>query len=342
MRKFSKKERLYIYEFSADMINAGLPLYNSIQKLQEEGEKLLGAGFRKKLERLLEKMTASESISVVFEGLIPQEELGIIYSSEKSGSLADGFSSLVDNIRYRGMLMSSLIGAVTFPLIMMVLSLVVIAGYAVKVFPAFEKVINVSRWPGVTQALYGFGSALYNGLWVTILIAVVAGVFLLRFMMTHLSGSIRDRMLDRIIPFSVYKKLTSALILSNLSSMLRNNIPINDALDIIMLNSNRWLKSHVAKMQLNMSVGMPYGSALNTGLLGNEELLNISLYSSLPSFFDVLQSVSEKARVDIQVNIKKLSALLKSLSTLVLGGSVIWVFIALFALSDALSKMTSY
>lgn len=324
------------------MIRADLPLYNSILKLEAEGRSLLGSNFSKKLQKLINKMTSSESISIVFEGFIPKEELSIIYSSEKSGGLADGFTSLVDNINYRNKLSSSLISAVTFPIIMLILSFVVIAGYAVKVFPAFERVIAVSHWPMVTQLLYGFGASLYNGLWITILAVVISIVFLFRFLMTNFHGVIRNRVLDRILPFSTYKKLSGSLVLNNLSAMLRNKIPINESLEIISLNSNRWLKSHIVKMQSNMSVGMPYGTALNTGLLGNDELLNISLYSSLPSFYDVLDAVSAKSKIDIANNINKLAGLLKSLSTLVLGGSVIWVFLALFALSDALSKMTSF
>lgn len=342
MRKFTKKQRLYLYGFCADMIKADLPLYNSILKLEAEGRSLLGTSFSKKLRQLIKKMTSSESISIVFEGFIPKDELSIIYSSEKSGGLADGFTSLVDNINYRHTLSSSLINAVTFPIIMLILSLIVIAGYAVKVFPAFERVLAVSNWPMVTQLLYSFGASLYNGLWVTILISVILIVLLFRVMMTHLKGVFRNRVLDRLLPFSTYKKLSGSLVLNNLSAMLRNNIPINESLEIISLNSNRWLKSHIIKMQSNMSMGMPYGSALNTGLLGNDELLNISLYSSLPSFFDVLDSVSAKSKIDIAHNINKLAGLLKSLSTLVLGGSVVWVFIALFSLSDALSRMTSF
>ncbi|MBU5601450.1 type II secretion protein F, partial [Citrobacter sp. S55_ASV_140] len=42
MKKFSKKQRIYIYQFCADMIKAGLPLYDSMQKLQKEGQSLLG------------------------------------------------------------------------------------------------------------------------------------------------------------------------------------------------------------------------------------------------------------------------------------------------------------
>jgi toxin co-regulated pilus biosynthesis protein E len=91
-----------------------------------------------------------------------------------------------------------------------------------------------------------------------------------------------------------------------------------------------------------MTSGANYAEALNTGLFGAEELLNITLYSSLPSFNEVLSAVSERSRTKIQEYIKKIAGLLKSLSTLILGGCVIWVFLALYALTDALSKMSQY
>ncbi|EIC0700575.1 type II secretion protein F, partial [Salmonella enterica subsp. enterica] len=45
MRKLTKKQRLYLYQFCADMIDSGIPLYDSIQKLRDEGKGLLGKGF---------------------------------------------------------------------------------------------------------------------------------------------------------------------------------------------------------------------------------------------------------------------------------------------------------
>ncbi|EGN2452126.1 type II secretion protein F [Salmonella enterica] len=342
MAKFTKKQRFYLYQFCADMIKADLPLYDSVVKLQTEGRLLLGAGFVKKLQAFLDKMATTESVSGVFEGFVPREELGVIYSSEKSGSLADGFLSIVTTMTFEQQLRSQLIKAVSFPLIMLCLALVVIGGYAVKVFPAFEKVIPTSRWPGVTQVLYSFGTQLAHGLWVYIIVIFVVVVILVRLVMYNVTGKVRNQILDRILPFSAYRKMSASLFLSSLSAMLRNNIPLNESLDVIRLNANRWMRNHLALMQNNMAQGQPYGKALNTGLLGSSELLNISLYSSLPSFFNVLQAVSDRAKKDIAENIEKLAGLLKSLATLVLGGCVVWVFGALYALSDAISKMSSY
>lgn len=338
MKKFGKKQRVYIYQFCADMIKAGLPLFDSLQKLQIEGRPLLGKGFSDKLANVLTQMKQETSVSSVFSGMVPNSELSVITAAEKSGSLADGFLTLVSVIHYNDELRKKIVGALVFPLIMISLSLIVIAGYSQKVFPAFASVVPVEKWPGVTQNLYNFGTALYEGLWLKILIGFVLMVVCIKFMMANLQGNIRNKVFDRILPFSTYRQLTSSVFLNNLSLMLSNNIPLTDALSIIRLNANRWLRWHLDVMIDNMAKGIHYSKALASGLMGTEELLNISLYAELPSFNDVLRSVSERSRERIQEYIKKLSGLLKNLATVILGGCVIWVFLALFALMDTLSK----
>lgn len=342
MRKLTKKQRLYLYQFCADMIDSGIPLYESIQKLRDEGQGLLGKGFIVKLDVISERMAESESVNAVFTGLVPKEELSVIFSSEKSGSLSSGFRSIAEMINYRKELTASILRAVSFPLIMFVLALVVISGYAVKVFPAFERVIPTAQWPIVTQVLYNFGNSLYNGLWVYFLIFFIFVNIMIKLLLNNLTGSARNNLLDRIIPFSIYKKMVCSVFISNLASMLKNGVPINDCLIVLSQNANRWLYTHINTMLENMTRGDAYREALNTGLLGKEEILNVSVYSGLPSFSDVLATVALKSRQDLSLSISRLSGLLKSLSTLVLGGCVVWVFIALFALSDTLSKMTSF
>lgn len=342
MRKLTKKQRLYLYQFCADMIDSGIPLYDSIQKLRDEGKGLLGKGFIGKLDLISNRMAESESVNAVFAGLVPKDELSVIFSSEKSGSLSSGFRGIAEMINYRKELTSSIAKAVSFPLIMLVLALVVISGYAVKVFPAFERVIPTQRWPTVTQVLYSFGSSLYNGLWIYFLIFFIAAYIIIVLLLNNLTGNLRNNVLDRIIPFSIYKKMACSVFISNLSSMLKNKVPINDSLTVLSQNANRWLYAHINTMLDNMARGDTYKDALNTGLLGKEEILNVSIYSGLPSFSDVLAAVALKARKDLAQAISRLSGLLKSLSTLVLGGCVVWVFVALFALSDTLSKMTSF
>jgi len=344
MAKFGKKQRLFLYKFCADMISTELPLYDSLVKLQVEGKSLLGSAFAKNIGVLTNNMKAGltgASIAVMFKGLVPQSELSVINAAEQSGSLADGFMTLVNVINYNSELKSKLISAVLFPVIMIILSLIVIAGYSMKVFPAFEGVVPVSKWPGITQSLYSFGNSLVAGLWIYILIVIATIVFFIKMVISNVSGKLRNQVLDRILPFSTYKQIVGSIFLNNLALMLKNGIPLNDGLGIILLNSNRWLKHHINIMRENMATGLGYGEALNTGLFGPETLLNISLYAELPSFNEVLSSVSAKSREHVQEYIKSLSGVLKSLSTLILGGCVIWVFAALFALSDTLGKMGS-
>lgn len=338
MKKFGKKQRLYLYQFCADMISAGLPLFDSLQKLQTEGRTLLGKGFSDKLGAVILQMKQEVSVSAVFSDVVPNSELSVITAAEKSGSLAEGFLTLVAVIKYNDELRKKIVGAMIFPLIMISLSLIVIAGYSQKVFPAFASVVPVEKWPGVTQNLYKFGTALYQGLWIKILVGFIIFVFLSRFAMANLSGNVRNKIFDKVLPFSTYRQLASSVFLNNLALMLSNSIPLTDSLHIVRLNANRWLRWHIDSMNDKMAQGVHYSKALSTGLLGKEELLNISLYAELPSFNEVLRSVSDRSRDHIQEYIKKLAGLLKNLATVVLGGGVVWVFIALFALMDTLSK----
>jgi len=340
LKKFNKKQRIYIYQFCGDMINAGLPLYDSLKKLQTEGQALLGKGFSQKLLLLINQMKQETSVSAVFTDAVPTTELSLITAAEKSGSLAEGFFTLVAIIKYNDELRKKLISALTFPLIMISLSLIVIAGYAEKVFPAFASVLPIEKWPGITQSLYLFGTALYRGLWLKLLTGLIIFVFVTKFAMANFSGTLRNRVLDRVLPFSTYRQLTSSVFLNNMSLMLSNNIPLTDAIVIIQSNANRWLTRHLDLMLGQMAQGVNYGKALDSGLLGAEELLNISLYADLPSFNQVLLSVSERSREHVHEYIKKLAAFLKNMATLVLGGCVVWVFLGLFALMDTLSKAT--
>lgn len=105
----------------------------------------------------------------------------------------------------------------------------------------------MSQWPGVTALLYQFGTALYHGLWINILIGIAALVFGIRTVMFNVSGDIRNRYLDRIIPFNIYKKLVSSIFLNTLAMMLKNRIPLQESIVIIEQNGNRWFKSHLKK-----------------------------------------------------------------------------------------------
>ncbi len=340
MKKFSKKQRIYIYQFCGDMIKAGLPLYDSLKKLQTEGRALLGKNFSQKLLLLIIQMKQETSVSAVFTGSVPVTELSLIKAAEKSGSLADGFFTLVSIIKYNDDLRKKLVSALAFPLIMISLSLIVIAGYAEKVFPAFASVLPTERWPGITQSLYLFGTRLYEGLWLGLLIGFIALVFLIRFALANLIGALRNRVLDKALPFSTYRQLTSSIFLNNISLMLTNNIPLTDAIAIIRSNANRWFTWHLDVMLGKMAQGVNYGNAMDSGLLGAEELLNISLYAELPSFNAVLFSVSERSRQQVYEYINKLAIFLKNLAVITLGGCVIWIFLGLFALMDTLSKTT--
>ncbi len=157
----SQKNRLVIYNILADLLDDGIPLYTALTLIQnDEGEKVYGTAFIKKLRIIVDKMKSSSSVTDVLTGLVPPQDLTVINAAEKSGQLAQGMRMLVTMLEKNTELIALLRQALISPVVLFIIVLFVIAGYALEVFPTFVGVLPVNQWPQVTQSLYGFGNYL--------------------------------------------------------------------------------------------------------------------------------------------------------------------------------------
>lgn len=336
-KKFNKKERLYLYQFLIDMISSDLPIFESLQKLASEGGGLLGKGFLTKVSIVLDNMKTHSSVSSSFADLLPDSDVGVFVAADRAGDLKGGLSALIDLNLFRSECYSSLRSAVMMPLILFMLTFVVIAGYSVNVFPAFIPVVPVDRWPTSTGLLYALGLWIYNGGWILLIAFSGAFFFLMTMLLKNLTGPIRES-LARLVPFSTYRQFIMTDVLVSLYLLLKSGIPYIDALTLISKNSNRYTHWHMDKIISNMSEGLSYGDAMKTGLLDKKTVFDFSIYSELPSFVSTLKQISTNAQKSLLNTFMLTAGLLKNFATAFLGGVIVWVFVALFALIDVVSQ----
>lgn len=338
----SQKNRLILYSIVADLLDDGVPLYNSLVLIQnKEGEKVYGKTFIKQLGVIIENMKNSSSVAHVLTGVVPPEDLTVINAAEKSGQLSQGLRMLMFMIHKNNEIMSLLQSSLITPVILIIVVLFVIMGYALEVFPTFLSVLPIQEWPVVTTTLYNFGNYLAKGGIVLIIGFAVAFIFIVRFSMPMLTGALRTRLLDKIPPYNYYRLLQLGLFLRMLSSLMLNGIPIVDALTLMKQRATPWLASHLQKFTDNMKLGLNYKDSLNTGFLTDEMLLTVSIYSGLDSFSETVKKMAEKCDVKIIQDIQLLSGVLKNMSLIILASSVIWIFSAIFSLVDRLGAGVS-
>ncbi len=335
----NQKNRLILYRLLSDLIDDGIPVFDALVLVKNEGgQSVYGRNFIKSLDRIIFNMKTVSSVTKALDGIIPPQDLTVLNAAEQSGQLSNGLRMLVSMIEKNNNISSLLKKSLLTPTILVIVVLFVIMGYSLQVFPTFLGVLPITQWPEVTRALYTFGIYLSNGGLITIFISSIVIGFFVWISMPLMSGKVRNEMLDKIPPYNYYKEIQVGLFLRMLSTLMLNGVPMVDSISLIQERASIWLKSHLSLFETNMKKGVSYKEALNTGFLTNEMLLTIALYANLDSFSLTVKKMSDISEIKIIGDIEKLSGILKNISLIMLAGSVIWIFGAIFSLVDKLGS----
>ncbi|MGL4381128.1 MAG: type II secretion system F family protein [Vibrio sp.] len=336
-RYIKQAERLKLYNLLIDMIEDNIPFYTAMNVVINEGKGVYSSSFIKKITLIASTMKESNSLADAFNGHIPNDELVLIRTAEVSGQLSEGLKTLINLVESNEKIKSILVKALVTPVILFLVVLFVIAGYSVNVFPTFLNVLPITKWPEVTSNLYHFGSYLYNGGIVVIVLFTIALTFVIKTLQPRLFGIVR-RVLDKTPLFYYYNRIQTAIFLNTLSALMLNNIPLTDALIIYAKNSSPWMRKHLEKMMHKMKSDSNYKNAFDVGLLSPSSLLVISIYSSLDTFSQTMKKLADKEQLLVINDVEKLASILKQCSTITLACSVIWIFTAIYSLVDKLGS----
>ncbi len=343
LKYISQKNRLVLYNLLLDLLNDGVLLYEAMLMINsDEGRRVYGSRFIDKLSQLIDKMKTSSSITEVLTDFVPHEELLILNASERSGQLINGLSIIISLIEKNQKIKNLLFRALITPVILFVVILLLITGYSQHVFPTFESVMPVIQWPNITQNLYGFGNYLAGGGLIQLFIFIVGMTFLMSASMSRLSGSFRVNVLDKFPPYTYYRMFQLGFFLRMLAALMLSGIPLADAVNLLKKHSTPWMNKHLCQISDNMKAGKNYKESLDTGLLTDELLLTIKVYSGLDSFTETVGKMAGKLELRIVADIKKLSKHLKSAALIGLSLAIAWVFVAIFSLVDKLGSALQF
>jgi toxin co-regulated pilus biosynthesis protein E len=323
----------------SDLMKDGLPLFESLTLIKKEGKGIYKVSFLKKVNAILENMKGASSISSSFSGVIPDEEQSVLTSSEVAGRLVDGFEAVIDSVKVKKQIYTKLTQALSVPAILIVACFLVVILYSIKVFPAFEGVIPLEKWPSLPYAVYSSGLWLMNS-GALILAAILCVIFIIvSKSMSSLTGSFRNGVLDHVQPYKTYKKLQSSQFLMDISILIRSGVPIADAIAKKAELSKGWAKYHYDLMYRNLSVGQSYKDALNTGFFSKEDIFVITIYSSLNGFVEMLNDISRKSNESTVKSIDNLSSMLNILALLIFASIVLAIFGSTFMLSTSIAEV---
>ena len=219
----------------AMILRSGIPVAEGISVMYEDAEHAQG---KEILKELLDHVEVGEPLFMALEacGRFPKYMRDMVEIGEQSGKLDEVLDSLVAYYEREENISSSIRSAVTYPLVMIVMMILVIGVLIVKVLPIFSQVFAQlgSEMTGFSRAVMDFGSALgsYSAVIVGVLAVLAVAFLMVRGTKTGRAALSRFQA-TFILTRRLSAKIASGRFASAMAMMLSSGLDTDKALDMV-------------------------------------------------------------------------------------------------------------
>lgn len=271
--RISTKDKIVFTRQLATLISAGLPLSQSLHTSMEQTE-------NKRLQSVIEDIVATvEGGKTLHESFSKHPEvfdkvfLALIAAGEASGTLDDALRRVASQQEKDAATMSKIRGAMTYPIIVLVVIFGVMAFMLFTVVPQVEKLyVDLKRTlPLLTEIMVKLAS-LITGFWWLILIGLAVIIYFARqYMKTEGGIKLVDNLKLNMPLFGpMFRKLYMARLTRTGQTLLSTGVPM---LDMLRITSEAVNNSIIAKSINRAAEKVKGGKALSASLQPEEYIL---------------------------------------------------------------------
>jgi type IV pilus assembly protein PilC len=334
-QKVTEKDVVVFARIFATMINAGLPL---IQCLDLLGKQEQNKTFAKVINTIREDIeggsTLTDAISKypkIFDNLFVN-----LVAAGESGGILDVILQRLSNYMEKAMkLRGKVKGAMTYPLIVLVIAVVIVGGLLVFVVPMFQKMFEGmgGSLPAPTQFLVDLSKFLQDN-YLYILGGLVALRFgFKRYYATEKGTLVVDALALKAPVFGpLLKKVAVAKFSRTLSTMMQSGVPILEGLGIVSKTSgNKIIENALMKTRQSISEGKTIAEPLlETDIFPAMVVQMIAVGEATGALDTMLAKIADFYDDEVDVAVEGLTAMLEPLMMCILGPAVGFILIAMY------------
>ena len=220
----------------AVLVGAGVPLVEAlgalVDQVDHERMKRIVSEVRQRVNEGSSLADALEAHGKVFSTLY----VNMIRAGESSGALEIVLVRLADFTESQARLRSKVIGTLTYPAAMLVISTVIMFILFTVVIPKITKIFEDTRitLPWTTRLLMASANTVHDWWWLFLLLAVGGTVGLLRWRETPTGRAAWDRRILTAPLFgSLIRQIAIARFSRTLATLLKSGVPLLTSLDIV-------------------------------------------------------------------------------------------------------------
>lgn len=236
---FSKpktKDRVLFARQLATLINAGLPLVQSLRTVQRQTAK---KSMQAVIGEIITDVEAGQSFSdalrkkpEVFNNVF----INLVASGEVSGTLDRSLERLADQQEKDAEIVSKIRGAMIYPLIVVLVMVAVVTFMLVTVLPQVKTLYDGlpgAKLPFITQLLLTISGAIIKYWWVAIILVVAGVIFTSRWTKTLGGKRVTDKLKMRAPLVSpLFMKMYMARFSRTGSTLVESGVPLIQMLEI--------------------------------------------------------------------------------------------------------------
>lgn len=233
--KASTKELMLFSDQLSTMLISGIPLSDALKALAENYKT---SRLSKHIANLVTKINAGESLSKAMseEKIFPDLYVAMIYSGEESGTLDEVLVRMGRYFEKEIKLFESIKQAVTYPLVLLLVSILVIYIIIARVIPEFIQIFSAAdaELPFFTRGLFGVG-VLVNDYWLVILLFTIVFIIGCKICIQYTFGQkvMSQIMLNLPIIGDIFKKHLLTRFVRTLATLVESGLPITIALNLV-------------------------------------------------------------------------------------------------------------
>jgi type IV pilus assembly protein PilC len=318
----------------ATMIDAGLTMLRGLSILAEQSDNL---ELRRVLREVKQDVEAGFSLSAAFtkHDVFPPLMVNMTRAGEAGGFLDVTMRQIADNFESEVRLRGKIKAALTYPVVVFIMAILMTIGMLVFIVPVFEGMFEDlgGQLPLPTQVLVYLSDAMRYMLPIFIVLGI-AGLFWWRkYGKTERVRNVVDPMKLRLPVFgNLFQKLALARFARNLGTLLSSGVPILQSLEIVSETTGSIVISRALK-QVQDSVRRGESVA---GPLAEHEVFPPMVVQMIASgeesgaIDQMLNKIAEFYDAEVEATTEALTALIEPLMIAFLGGIVGSMIIALY------------
>lgn len=265
--KVKAKEKVIFSRQLATLLNAGLPLVQSLRNVNNQTE---SKPLKLIVTRIISDVEAGAPLSTAmakYPDVFSQVYISLVAAGEASGTLDKALERLADQQEKDADIVAKVRGAMIYPLIVLAVMAVVVAFMLVKVLPQVKTLYAETRGaslPFVTQLLLSISDFMIQWWWVLAILLAIAFVFTGRWTRTPAGKRLTDKVKMRAWPFGpLFMKLYMARFARTGTTLVASGVPLIQMLGITGRSvGNVYVEDSITKATEKVKSGKSLGQAL--------------------------------------------------------------------------------